>query len=77
MSRQIQDQNFLVWEVFPSGGNLGFSTNPYVIFNCLTQRDLRPRRHRMDGDEADAERLVRQASDQDLLSLLQNSRELP
>jgi len=77
MSRQIQDQNFLVWEVFPSGGNLGLASDPYVIFNCLTQRDLRPRRLRMPGDEADAERVVRQARDAELLGMLQESSELP
>jgi len=77
MSRQIQDQNFLVWEVFPSGGHLGFSQDPYIIFNCLTRPDLRPRRHALHGDEASAERLVRQASDADLLALLQKSGELP
>jgi hypothetical protein len=77
MSRQIQDQNFLVWEVFPSGGDLGFSTDPYIIFHCLTRRDLRPRRQRLDGDEAAAERLVRMATDHDLLTMLQQSAELP
>lgn len=77
MSRQIQDQNFLVWEVFPSGGDLGFSNDPYVVFHCLTQRDLRPRRVRLQGDEADAERVVRRAPDPELLQMLQHSSELP
>lgn len=77
MSRQIQDQNFLVWEVFPSGGDMGFASDPYIIFNCLTQRDLRPRRIRVPGDAADAEREVREARDAELLSLLQESGELP
>lgn len=77
MSRQIQDQNFLVWEVFPSGGRLGFSKDPYVVFHCLTQRDLRPRRVGLAGDEADAERIVRQSSDAELLSMLERSSELP
>jgi hypothetical protein len=77
MSRQIQDQNFLVWEVFPSGGRLGLSTDPYIIFHCLTQRHLRPRRHRLPGDEAAAERVVRQASDTELLALLLTSAAVP
>jgi hypothetical protein len=76
MSRRIQDQNFLVWEVFPSGGRLGFSTDPDLVFHCLTQPDLRPRRYRLAGDEAAAERLVRAASDADLLAMLQASAEL-
>jgi hypothetical protein len=77
MSRQIQDQNLLVWEVFPSGGAYGFSTDPYVVFHCLSQRQLRPRRVELDGDEAAGERLVRRASDAELLALLERSSELP
>jgi len=77
MSRQIQDQNLLVWEVYPTGGPQGFSTDPYVMFHCLTQRHLRPRRVSMSGDEADAERTLQQASDAELLALLQQSSELP
>ena len=77
MSRQIQDQNFLVWEVYPTGGEQGFSNDPYVIFHCLTQRDLRPRRVELTGDEADAQRIVHQSTDAELLSMLQRSSELP
>lgn len=77
MARQIQDGNFLVWEVFPSGGEMGFSSDPYVIFHCLTQRDLRPRRIELKGDAADAERIVRQSSDAELLAMLERSREVP
>jgi hypothetical protein len=77
MARQIQDQNFLVWEVYASGGPHGFSDDPYVVFHCLTQRDLRPRRIRLGEDEGDAQRLVGHASDAELLALLQRSEELP
>ncbi|HSJ14111.1 MAG TPA: hypothetical protein VK939_06840 [Longimicrobiales bacterium] len=77
MSRQIQDQNFLVWEVFPSGGPQGFSDDPYVIFHCLTQRDLRPRRIELGEDEGEAQRLVAHATDEELLGMLQRSAELP
>lgn len=76
MSRQIQDQNFLVWEVYPSGGAHGFSDDPYVVFHCLTQRDLRPRQLQLGENEGEAERIVAQASDADLLGMLQRSREL-
>lgn len=77
MTRQIQDQNFLVWEVFPSGGSFGFPEDPFVIFHCLTQRDLRPRRIRLEGGEDNAERVVRASSDADLLAMLERSGELP
>jgi hypothetical protein len=75
--RTFQDRNFLVWEVYPSGGKHGFSDNPHIIFNCLTQRDIRPRF--LDGGttEADAERRVVEASPEQLIGLLEQAREIP
>jgi hypothetical protein len=75
--RTFQDRNFLVWEVYPSGGRHGFSDNPHIIFNCLTQRDIRPRF--MDGGttEADAERRVVEASPEQLIAMLEQAREIP
>jgi hypothetical protein len=74
--RTFQDRNFLVWEVYPSGGRHGFSDNPHIIFNCLTQRDIRPRF--MDGGatEADAERRVVEASPEQLIGMLEQAREI-
>jgi len=77
MSRRIQDRNLLVWEVYPSGGQLGLSTDPYLVFNCLTQRGLRPRRFRLRGDEAEAQRIVEDAPDGELQTMLRQSSELP
>lgn len=77
MSRTFTDENLLVWEAYPSGGDFGFSENPYVVFNCLSNRLLRPRRVTHDGDEADAERTVRQASASELAGMLQRAREIP
>jgi hypothetical protein len=76
MTRTFQDKNFLVWEAFPSGGRHGFSDNPNVIFNCLTQRDIRPRFLRAGADEADAQRLVAEASPTELLAMLERAEEL-
>jgi hypothetical protein len=75
--RTFQDRNFLVWEVYPSGGKHGFSDNPHIIFNCLTQRDIRPRF--MDGGttEADAERRVVEASPEQLIGMLEQAQEIP
>jgi hypothetical protein len=73
MSRTFQDENFLVWEVYPSGSNFGFSDRPNVIFHCLTDRGLRARALRVTGDEADAERLVVTASAGELLELLKRA----
>jgi hypothetical protein len=74
--RTFQDRNFLVWEVYPSGGAHGFSDNPHIVFNCLTQKQLRPRFTDLGTDEADAQRRVVEASDDELLTMLEGSAEL-
>jgi hypothetical protein len=70
MSRTFQDENFLVWEVYPSGAKFGASEDPFLVFHCITDRGLRPRKLQVTGDEADAERLVGKASPTELLALL-------
>jgi hypothetical protein len=77
MSRTFQDHNFLVWEVYPSAGRHGFSDNPHLIFHCLTTRDIRPRYIDGDGDEADAQRRIGEATPEQLLALLERAREIP
>lgn len=77
MSRTFTDDNLLVWEAYPSGGDYGFSENPYVVFNCLSNRLVRPRWVTHDGDEADAERTVSHASAQQLTAMLRRSEEIP
>jgi hypothetical protein len=76
MPRTFQDRNFLVWEVYPSGGKHGFSDNPHIVFNCLTQKQLRPRYADLGTDSADAQRRVVEASDAALLQMLEQSDEL-
>lgn len=73
MSRTFQDENFLVWEVYPSGATYGYSENPFLVFHCITDRGLRPRKLRVTGDAADAERLIVRASPTELLELLNQS----
>ena len=73
MSRTFQDENFLVWEVYPSGARYGFSEDPFLVFHCITDRGLRPRKLQVTGDEADAERLVTRASPAELLELFSQS----
>lgn len=75
MSRTILDQNMLTWEVYPSGAH-GVSDQPQVIFNCLSNRMLRPRYISLQGDEADAERRISLASNEELLELLRQSDEV-
>jgi hypothetical protein len=75
--RTFEDRDFLLWEVYPSGGRHGFSSNPHIIFHCLTERDIRPRCLEAGGDEASAVRMIAEASPAELLSLLERARELP
>ena len=73
MARTIQDENFLTWEIFPSAGDHGFSAQPYIVFNCLTDRMQRPRQYQLTTDEAEAETMVDRASDQELLTLFKKA----
>jgi hypothetical protein len=75
--KTFQDRNFLVWEVYPSGGRHGFSKNPHVIFHCQTMRDIRSRYLETGGDEASAERIINEASSAELLGMLEGAREIP
>jgi hypothetical protein len=74
MSRTFQDENFLVWEAYPSAAKFGFSQDPFLVFQCITDRGLRPRSLQVTGDAADAERLVVRASPAELLALLRQSK---
>jgi hypothetical protein len=76
MSRVFQDENFITWEAFASSGKFGFPDGPQVVFNCLTDRSVRPRAVRMAGDEADAQRKLENANDSDLLELFRRAETL-
>ena len=70
--RTILDNNMLTWEVYASGK----SERPQIVFNCLSNRALRPRYIAPDGDEAQAERAVLEASDKQLQEMLRRSTEV-
>ena len=76
MSRTFLDDNLLTWEVYPTGGPFGFSDSPFIVFNCLSNRMIRPRYVSTVGDEADAERTIELASDQQLLEMFKRSDEV-
>ncbi|HEX6559507.1 MAG TPA: hypothetical protein VF021_08590 [Longimicrobiales bacterium] len=76
MRNTFVDANLLVWEVFPSGGDFGFPQDPQIVFNCLSNRMLRPRFVKHQGDEAEAARFVQNASTQQLRTLFETSSEL-
>ena len=76
MSKTFTDDNLLVWEAYPSGGDFGFSARPYIVFNCLSNRLLRPRVIEHGENEAAAERVIVGATQKDLLDLFRESREI-
>ncbi len=76
MSRKFQDYSFLVWEVYPSASRFGFSEQPNIVFNCLTDRRVPARFIPYAGDEAGAERAIVSATPVELLDMLQRSQEL-
>jgi hypothetical protein len=75
-TRSFQDHDFLVWEVYASGGRFGFSDNPHVVFHCLTQPAIRPRVIELGRNEADAERMLREMSSAELVELLEGAPEI-
>ena len=76
MSREFLDENFVEWEAFASTGKFGFPDGPLIVFNCLSDRTIRPRVVRMAGAEVDAQRKLEQSSVQDLLALFNRAETL-
>lgn len=76
MSRTFQDENLLVWEVYPSGSRRGFADDPVIIFHCVTDRALRSRFVEVPGDVADAQLAVMTASDARLQEWLVAARDI-
>ena len=77
MTRSLQDRNFLVWDVFATTGKHGFDENPNIVFQCMTLPESRPRVVTVEGTEADAQARIINASDEELLALLEQSERLP
>lgn len=76
MSKTFTDENLLVWEAYASGERHGYSSNTAIVFNCLTNRMLRPRIVGPLKDEAKAEALIAHASPNELRDLFKKAREL-
>jgi hypothetical protein len=70
MSRNIVDRNLLTWEVFATGGRHGLPDEPKIVFQCLSDRTLRPRFVRRGGDSASAQGAVQALDHQQLLEML-------
>jgi hypothetical protein len=76
MSQTFTDENLLTWEAFASGGRFGLSIRPKVIFHCVSDRAMRARFVELQGDEADAEDTIHDASVDQLRQMLAQSKEL-
>lgn len=76
MSQTFTDANLVTWEAFSSGGRFGLSIRPKVIFHCLTDPAVAPRFVEMDGDEADAEHAIHESSEDQLRTMLAQSKVL-
>jgi hypothetical protein len=76
MARTFQDENLLVWEAFASTGEFGYPEAPNVVFNCVSNRTIRPRYVQMDGWEPEAQRELQTVSDAELFRLFQSARPL-
>ncbi|HUE95189.1 MAG TPA: hypothetical protein VMN39_00930 [Longimicrobiaceae bacterium] len=76
MSRLFTDDSLMTWEAFASGGPFGLPDSPMIVFNCLSEPGLRGRFVQHEGDETDAQRIVRELSEDELNRLLESAREL-
>ena len=76
-SRSFQDRNFLVWDAFASTGKQGFTDDPHIVFQCTSVPETRPRWVPVDGDEADAQGMLINATNDEVLGLFDRSVELP
>lgn len=77
MSRKFQDNNFLTWDAFASTGKQGFTNDPHIVFQCSTKPESRPRWIKVSGDEASAQGMLMNASNEEVLALFDRSVELP
>jgi hypothetical protein len=76
MARTFQDDNFLIWEAFASSGAFGYPDAPHVVFNCLSNRTIRPRYVQLEGQEPEAQRRVQTVSEDELAGLFRSARPL-
>lgn len=76
MSRVFVDQGLETWEVFASGGLFGLPEHPKIVLHPMTQPGRRARYVHHEGDNASAQRAVRELSDQEFWRMLGVSTEL-
>jgi hypothetical protein len=75
MSKTFLDDNLLTWEAYASGGAFEAAEHPFIVFNCLSNRMLRPR-FISGGDEANAAGKLAAASSAQLRDMFKRSDEV-
>lgn len=76
MSRTFTDHGLNTWEAFATGGRFGLAKRAKIVFQCVSDGNLRPRFVVSTGDEADAEGTVHDYTDDQLRAMLAKSVEL-
>lgn len=67
--RRILDQDLELWEPYATTGMFGYSEPARIVFRCLSDSMARARALAM-GDKAEAERIVKGSSDDELREML-------
>ncbi len=76
MARTFLDGDLLTWEAYATSGDFGYAYTSRIVLHCLSEPARRARSVDDVGDKAAAERLVADASSDDLLALLDRSHPL-
>jgi hypothetical protein len=70
MSRTFTDAELVTWEAFATGGRYGLSVRPRVVFQSVSDPSEPPRHVVLQGHGAAAERLLHDADEDALRSML-------
>ena len=76
MSRVFTDNDFRTWETYLSGGRFGLPERPKIIFNCLSEHEIRPRYVVFEGGQAHGDQAVAEMEEDYLREMLGRSVEL-
>ena len=76
MARKILDDDLMEWEVFASTGDFGYPEHSTIVFHCLTDMARRSRILRLDGDKAEAERVIQEEPAERLAAMMSAAKEL-
>lgn len=77
MATTIVDRDFRTWEVYATTGDYGFAEPARIVFHCTSDPRIRARSVKIEGDHADAERLVATAGEDRLHGLFERAEALP